>query len=212
MPSTIAGGRIRDLETVALARGLQGLEVAGTIAPETEVVADHQVTRAQAIHQVLADEVLRRERRHVRVEAHAEQPVHALRRERLELLAKARQARRCGRPHEVLARRGLEAHHHGRQSARPRRRDEPAEHRTVPQVQPVEVADGDGRAPVLRTQVVFAADKFQVDFRYRRGKPAQRHRIIRNATAAARRARCAGGAAGGRPAAARRDRRRSQGK
>src|SRR5438132_1026775 len=81
-------------ESVAHRRLLERSKIAGAPRAEAEVAADEQPARAEPLQQHVLDEALSRKRRKARVETHDVHALDARRRQQLELVAQAGQARR----------------------------------------------------------------------------------------------------------------------
>ena len=92
-------------------------------------------------HEHVVDERLRCERREPAVEARDDRARDAERREMLELRAERREPRRRRAAREELARMRIEREHRRRQREILRGFDEPGEHRLVPAMDAVEIAD-----------------------------------------------------------------------
>ena len=136
------------VEAERLAGLLQQGKIARAFGAVAEIVAHQHVARLQRAAQHLLDEGLGGERRKRAVETEHVQPVDPLPLQALGFFAQAGQARGRLLGREEFARVRLEAQHAARQAARPRHVLQAGEHGLVPEVQAVEVADGDrvGRA------------------------------------------------------------------
>jgi hypothetical protein len=128
------------------AQRLQQGQVAGAAVAEAELGADPDFAGGQPLHQHPPHEVIRRHRRHGRVEAQQADHVHAQGAQALELGARQRQPRRCLFAPEEFARQRLEAQRHRRQPGGARTRPHVADQRPMPQVEAVEGADANHAA------------------------------------------------------------------
>ena len=136
----------RHVEAGALASGVEHLVVARALGAEAKVVTDQHVFRAEAEHQHVIDEGLRRLRGEGLVEAQYHHLLDAAAVQLAKLVAQRGDA--CRRElglvqqrREVVARVRLEGHHARRQAAVFGFGDEQREHRLVAAVHTVEVAD-----------------------------------------------------------------------
>ena len=96
-------------EAVDLRCSFQGSVVSGAPRTKTEVAPDEQPLHAQATHQDVLDEALRRKRGEARIEARNVNALHAHRLHELQLVAQPGEARRRGLAGEEFARVGFEA-------------------------------------------------------------------------------------------------------
>ncbi len=140
-----------DTEAVLLPQSTQQVDVPGAAGAEPEVAADEDQLGVQGADQDLGDERLGRLRLQVLVEAQQE---HRVDPDVLEELASLRGARQRGW-HALgvddAERVAVEGHHGGDESAIAGGTLEVRDHRAVSDVDPVELADGDGaRAEALR--------------------------------------------------------------
>jgi len=120
-----------------------------TSAPgaKTEVVADQEPLHRQTVAKNMCDEVVGRQLRERVVEAAHVHARYSTMTQQFEFLAQRGQARGCLVRGEKFLRLRLEGHHCGQQAARPRRLGEPRDHGAMPEMDAVEIADGerDGR-------------------------------------------------------------------
>ena len=149
-----------DLEAVRRARGAQQVHIALAAATEAEVVTHEQVTHREAVDEQVLHDGVGAEGGEAFVEGQQQHPIHAGSLEQRELLAQARQPRRNLATTEILARLRFEGHDHGGQLEARRDRAQRLEQRTVPAMDPVEVADRRDAAPMARAQIVHAANDF----------------------------------------------------
>jgi len=133
-------------EAVVAGSQVQVGEVAGAVAAETEVVTDLQVLHPQAFHQHLLDEGLGGQLAQSPIEVQAEHVVDAQACEAFQLLAQAGQTYRRDIGQEEFPRLRLEDHHATRHPELRRPLTQPREDGLVPQVNPVEVANGGNAA------------------------------------------------------------------
>ncbi len=111
------------------------------------------------------DELARGQAAQRLVEWQADHPLGAIFGEQLDLVAQPGEPRRRLVAGEVLARLRLEDHHRHRPPQRSGTIAQLVEDRLVPAVHAIEVADGRHATPVLRHQVVQAANQFHRSFR-----------------------------------------------
>src|SRR5690606_24744751 len=133
-----------ELEAPGRRRRLQRVDVARALRAEAEVVAHQQEAGPQPHDDHLVDERLRREPRERLVEAGDADPVDAAGRQRIELVPLGEDARgglAAMARREELVRMGLEGEHAAREAAAPGLLDQPPEHRLVPAMDAIVVAD-----------------------------------------------------------------------
>src|SRR5690606_14682831 len=133
-----------ELEAPGRRRRLQRVDVARALRAEAEVVAHQQEAGPQPLDDDLVDERLRREPRERLVEAGDADPVDAAGRQRIELVPLGEDARgglAAMARREELARMGLDGEHAAREAAAPGLLDQPPEHRLVPAMDAIVVAD-----------------------------------------------------------------------
>ena len=153
-----------DVESVRRSGRAEQLDVSLRLVPETEVVADDEMTDPELGVQQLVDERSRRNCGELRVEPHAEHPIDRGRPEGLHLLAESGDP---GRGHEVvehLLRMGLEDHEHRGKIEVLSEPREALQQCPVADVNPVEHADGQHASAVTGVKVVQAADELQDGF------------------------------------------------
>ena len=147
----------------------QHLDIAAAARAEGEVVAAHDMARAQALQQHVIDEGLGRQRREGRVEALRQHGLHAVLLQQPQLGRRQGKAERSGVGHEEAPRMRLEGQRHHRRIERLGMLGGAVEQRLMAAMHAVEVAQRHGSALPLRGRglpVVEARDHF---FGVRRG-------------------------------------------
>ncbi len=129
--------------------------------PEAQIITNHDVTRAEAIHEHGADELRRAHGAETPIEADAQYAIDAQIAQHGEFLAKTHQSRRRLQRREVLPWQWLEHDHGCGQAEHARARQHIAEHRLMTAMHAVERTDGRNTAAMTLTQIVQPAYQFQ---------------------------------------------------
>ncbi len=147
------GHQRRDLtrdEAVRGAKRLQRGQVAGAAMAEAEPGTDPDLARAQPRDEDLAHEIVRRHRRHARIEPQQADEVRAQRAQAFNLRPHRTQPRRRRVGGEELARQGFETQRRGRQPQGACPRHRMPHQRPMTQMQAVERTDADDAAVVTQ--------------------------------------------------------------
>jgi hypothetical protein len=148
------GMHVHDLETVFPAGLRQHGKIPAPLPAETEIIADHEITHLQTVHQQALDELFGLERGEFGVELQAQHAIHRVAAQRLELLAQARQARNGGLRLKEFLRLRLEQNHLGGQAEFLAFFRQLADHRLVTEMNAVEISDRGDTPAMLRLEVV----------------------------------------------------------
>ncbi|CRM96524.1 hypothetical protein [Pseudomonas sp. 22 E 5] len=141
------------------ARMLQEIEIPDAVATKAEVVTDLQMLHAQAINQDAVDELGGAQALQTLVEGQAEDTVHALFCQQLQLVPQAGQAGRRGLGGKVFPRLWLENHHAAGHAQLDRAFAQPSQDSLVATVNTVKVANSGDAAPMLGAQVVETSNQ-----------------------------------------------------